>query len=154
MTSVATRAATAADESFLFVVYASTRDAELRAVPWTPAQIEDFLRMQFTAQDRSYRATYPDAEFLVVEVDGEPAGRLSVNRSITDLVVIDIALLPAHRGRGVGTELMQRLLADARQRGVPVRLHVDVANPRAEAFYQRLGFRVVGDAGLYRAMAS
>jgi ribosomal protein S18 acetylase RimI-like enzyme len=154
VSSVTTRPATEADASFLFAVYASTREAELAAVAWTPAEIDAFLRMQFAAQDRSFRASFPNAEFLVVDVDDQPAGRLYLSRSIEKIVVVDIALLPAHRGQGVGESLMGAVLAEARRRGVPVRLHVDITNPRAEAFYRRLGFHVVADEGFYRAMAS
>jgi len=48
--SIDLRAATASDEPFLFALYASTREHELAAWGWEPAQRDAFLRMQWMAQ--------------------------------------------------------------------------------------------------------
>ena len=69
-----------ADADFLYAVYASTRAEELAVVPWSEAQKEGFLRMQFDAQDRYWREQNPAAAFDVILVGGTPAGRLYVNR--------------------------------------------------------------------------
>lgn len=48
------------------------------------------------------------------------------------------------RGQGLGTALVEWFIAQARRRGCPrVALDVAVDNPRAQALYERLGFRVV-----------
>jgi len=73
MVEYALRPAAPDDADFLFRVYASTREAELAVVPWTPEQKAAFLRMQFKAQDTDYRARNPEARFLVIETGGRPA---------------------------------------------------------------------------------
>lgn len=60
------------------------------------------------------------------------------------------AVLPAHRGAGYGTELVRRVLADARQAGFETFLvH---AQSHLEDWYQSLGFQSTGrtfeEAGL------
>ena len=52
----------------------------------------------------------------------------------------EIQICPNHQGQGLGTKLMEDLLADARSRGVPLRLQVLHANQRAKRLYERLGF--------------
>jgi ribosomal protein S18 acetylase RimI-like enzyme len=136
------------DEPFLYRVYAGTRTEELAPLPWDAAQKEAFLRMQFTAQHRHYQDQFPDASFEVVFADAHPVGRLYVQRSPEELHVIDIALLPEHRRAGIGTALLNDLLAEADQDGVPVRIHVERFNP-ALRLYERLGFTVIGDTGVY-----
>ena len=136
------------DEEFLYRVYASTRAEELAAVPWTDEQKDAFLRMQFAAQHRYYQEHYPGATFDVVLVEGEPAGRLYVARWNDELRIIDIALLPAYRRRGVASALIARLFEEAEGKSLPVRIHVERQNP-ARALYERLGFRQVADRGVY-----
>jgi ribosomal protein S18 acetylase RimI-like enzyme len=138
------RPATAADEAFLLAVYASTREEELAAVPWDPATKDAFLRMQFAAQDGHYRQQFPGATYDVVTVDGEPAGRLYVDRGDTEIRIVDIALLPEHRGRGLGTALLAPILEE----GKTVSIHVERGNP-ARRLYARLGFVEVEEQGVY-----
>ncbi|MFO7180606.1 MAG: GNAT family N-acetyltransferase [Pseudomonadota bacterium] len=139
------------DEPFLYDVYASTREEELAVVPWGAAEREAFLRMQFDAQHRYYRQAFGKAEFSKILVDGVAAGRLYVDRRPSEIRIIDIALLPAFRGRGIGTQLLSSLIAEAEARGVPVRIHVERQN-RARSLYQRLGFTRSGGDEIYELM--
>jgi ribosomal protein S18 acetylase RimI-like enzyme len=145
---VVLRRVVAADGAFLRQVFASTRTAELALVDWDETVKDAFIEMQFTTQQRHYTRAYPDASFQVIVVDGEAAGRLSVARSPKEIHVIDIALLPAFRGRGVGTALMENVLAEASASGAAVTAHVLRDNP-ARRWYLRLGFAFVEDRDPY-----
>jgi ribosomal protein S18 acetylase RimI-like enzyme len=136
------------DEGFLFQVYASTRVEELAPLDWTEVQKEAFLRMQFTAQHTYYQAQFPHASFQVILQGQRPIGRLYVDRRADEISLVDIALLPAYRNVGIGSALLRDLLAEARQAGKPVRIHVECFNP-ALRLYERLGFSRVGDTGVY-----
>jgi ribosomal protein S18 acetylase RimI-like enzyme len=136
------------DAPFLFRVYASTRREELAQVDWSEAQKDAFLRMQFAAQTQHYREHYAEADFDVVECDGEPAGRLTVLRAPGEIRVVDLALLPPWRGRGIGGRLLRELLAEAAAAGLPVRVHVERTNP-ALRLYARLGFAPAAELGPY-----
>jgi ribosomal protein S18 acetylase RimI-like enzyme len=148
---VALRAATAADRGLLLAVYAAYRAEELDQVEWPPGARETFLEQQFAAQDHEYHRANPDGSFDVVEVDGDPAGRLYVDRRPGELRVVDIALLPEHRGRGVGRRLLTDLQAQAAAEGRIVSIHVEATN-RAAELYERLGFVVAEELGVYRRM--
>lgn len=137
------RPATPQDRPFLARLYASTREEELAAVPFTPEQRAAFLAQQFDAQSRHYATAYHDASFDVVEVDGRAAGRLIVARSADELRIVDVALLPEHRGRGLGERILRPVLAEADVRRARTTLHVEPHN-RAQRLYGRLGFRPVG----------
>ncbi|MBV9365634.1 MAG: GNAT family N-acetyltransferase [Solirubrobacterales bacterium] len=137
-----------ADRELLYRIYASTRTEELAPLPWDESTKDAFLRTQFGAQDRYYRQTYPDASYDVVLARDEPVGRLYVDRGARAVLIIDVALLPPHRGRGIGTSLLTRLLDEARGVGKPVHVHVERFNP-ARRLYQRLGFRQAADQGIY-----
>lgn len=148
MTAVRLRPETADDLPFLRDLYASTRLDELAPVPWSAADKRAFLDQQFEAQRRFYREQFPDTAFDVIEVDGEPAGRLYVDRRPGEIRVVDIALLPAWRGRGIGSGLLRQLMDEAAGQRRPLRIHVEKNNP-AYRLYQRLGFTVLEDKGVY-----
>lgn len=145
------RPARAEDRDFLLRVYASTREEELRLVDWSDDQKAAFVGMQFDAQDSYYREHYEPATFDVIEVDGEPAGRLYVARWEDDIRIIDIALLPEYRGRGIGTALLRELLDEAAACAKRLSIHVEVNNP-ARQLYERLGFVPVEERGVYLLM--
>ncbi len=139
------------DRAFLRRLYGSTRADELAATDWSEEDKERFLDFQFGAQHAYYQEQFPDARYDLVLVDGEPAGRLYVDRRQDEIRLIDIALLPAFRRRGLGGELMRRVLAEGRKAGLPVQIHVEQNNP-AMRLYDRLGFRRVEDQGVYWLM--
>jgi len=136
------------DEEFLRRVYGSTREAELAQVDWDDTQKEAFVSMQFDAQRRYYAECYAGASFDVIVRDGVPVGRLYVARWPDEIRIVDIALLPQHRGRGTGTVLLDGLFAEGAATGRPVSIHVERFNP-ALRLYGRLGFSMVEDRGVY-----
>jgi GNAT superfamily N-acetyltransferase len=146
---VARRPVTPGDREFCYRVYAGTRVEELAVVSdWNDAQREAFLRQQFEAQDAYYREHYKTAEFLVLEHEGQAVGRLYVDRWPAEIRLMDVALLPEARGRGLGTVVLRELQDEASAAGKPLRIHVERYNP-ALRLYERLGFRVLEDRGVY-----
>jgi ribosomal protein S18 acetylase RimI-like enzyme len=129
-------------------VYASTREEELALVPWDAATKEAFVRMQFDAQDSFYRQHYPETTFDIVSLDGVPIGRLYVDRREDEIRIIDIALLPQYRGRGIGTALLTPILDEADREAKRVSIHVEHENP-ARRLYDRLGFVELEEQGVY-----
>lgn len=138
----------AGDEEFLYRVYASTRTQELAVVPWDEAQKDAFLRAQFGAQQRWYGEHYERASHEIIRVDGKAAGRLYVHRGDAEIRIVDITLMPEHRGKGVGTSLLRALLSEADEAGKRLAIHVERLNP-ALRLYERLGFAVAEDKGVY-----
>ncbi len=148
---ITTRPITDADLPLLERIYASTRTEELAIVPWTDAQKSEFLAMQFRAQHTDYQSRYPDASFRIIEMDGEPAGRLYVHHRVEEIRIIDISLLPEHRGHGIGSFLLESLIRESATCGTPLTIHVERQNP-ALHLYQRLGFTPIGETGVYLLM--
>ncbi|MEX2499554.1 MAG: GNAT family N-acetyltransferase [Wenzhouxiangellaceae bacterium] len=136
------------DRPFLARLYASTRQEELAPVPWSQDEKTEFLRTQFEAQDSHYREHYADTRRRLIRVDGELVGRLYLQHREDELRIVDIALLPEYRGRGIGGSLLQQVQDEAARAGKAVRIHVEKNNP-AYGLYRRLGFRMLEDKGVY-----
>lgn len=140
------------DMELLLRIYRSTREEELAMVlDWTEEMKAAFVHQQFEAQHVWYRDHYEGAQFDVILVDGAPAGRLYVHRRADEIRLVDITLLPDFRKGGLGTSILCDLMAEGREVGKPVTIHVEVYNP-AMRLYERLGFVPVEERGPYRLM--
>lgn len=149
--NVSFRAAAESDRDFLSTVYASTRAEEMARVDWDDRQKAAFLEMQFSAQHRYYQENYTDTDFLIVLLESRPIGRLYIARWPEEIRIVDLALLPEYRNKGIGTRLLSDVLEEAAAVGKPVRIHVEGFNP-ALSLYRRLGFVQIGEHGVYLLM--
>lgn len=145
------RPETDADLEFLAELFASTRREEFAPAGWPPEVLEAFLRSQFDAQRHHYRAHYPACEFDVLELHGEPIGRLYLDPLESRLHVVDISFLPPCRGQGFGGAILTAVKAAAAASGRGVGMMVEHQNP-ARRLYDRIGLAVVADHGIYLEM--
>jgi ribosomal protein S18 acetylase RimI-like enzyme len=104
---------------------------------------------QFEAQTVSYRNDFPQARFDIVELVGTPIGRIVVDRPGTMIHIVDQAIVPNLRGRGIGTAIMRAILDDAAAAGLPVQLEVDSENDPSYRLYRRLGFMPIETLPFY-----
>jgi ribosomal protein S18 acetylase RimI-like enzyme len=128
------------DASFRFELFCESRPAEFALLQLDPAAFEQLMRFQYHAQTVTYRTNFPDARFDIIERDGAPIGRIVVNRPGTMLHIVDQAIVPELRNRGLGTAIMKALMDDAGRAGLPVRLKVASTNDPSMRLYLRLGF--------------
>lgn len=144
------RDATPKDRAFLGELYISTRQDELSVTGWPPEMIRAFLQQQFEAQTAHYELHYLQhgAIFRIILERGQAVGRFYTFEGNEELRVVDIALIPEARGRGIGTEILKDLLSKSDK---PVTIHVEKQNP-AMRLYERLGFTRIGEHGYYDLM--
>ena len=136
------------DLPFVTELYMSTRREEIAVTGWPAELQEQFLAQQAAAQHDHYAIHFADAEWLIIERDGQPIGRLYLETNPSDLHIIDIALLPGSRGQGIGGAVLKDVLDQARDFGRGVTIHVERNNP-ARSLYARLGFEMVEEGGVY-----
>jgi len=138
---VSLRAARDQDLAWLRRHYQQRRAAEFAPLGWPAAALSAFLDQQFAMQHLHYVRYYADAEFLIVEREAEPVGRLYLLRRAPEHLLVDIGLDPVERGQGLGAALIATAQADAAAAGRGLRLHVEHGNDAARRLYQRLGFQ-------------
>lgn len=126
------RPATETDIPFLLELRRQTMSEHLRASGLEPSEGERRERVL---------AKFECAEIILLA--GSPVGLLKVVRSPDDWHLAQIQIVPEQQGKGFGTTILQKLLADAVQARVAVSLSVLKANPALQ-LYERLGFRIVG----------
>lgn len=129
------------DRVFLATLFDSTREA-LRLVDAEREFIEDLIEMQFRAQREGYGAQFPNAMYYIIEWQHQAVGRVAVDFGPNEIRVIDIALIPAARGRGHGADVIRALQVAANKVRTPLTLTVLLSNLLATQLYAKLGFCV------------
>ena len=139
--SYAIRPALEEDVPFLWemLAYAAHLDEDGPTTP--PIEEDPFLQRYVHGWGRP-----TDLGFVAVDPStGKAVGAAWVRLLIGAEQTPELALAvhPAYRGHGVGTQLLQHLLVTARQRFPAVVLSVRATNPTRH-LYERLGFVVIG----------
>lgn len=152
MDGVALRPEQPADEPFVFRLFAGGRPD----LDWITGVGKDrkgeLLVRQFRCEQEQLRKDYPDAEYSIILLVGNPAGRLYFHRGEKEYRILVVTLAPEYRGRGIGGNLIKNILREASAAGKPVRLQVAWYNHHARALYERMGFRVAEDTGVFCEM--
>jgi ribosomal protein S18 acetylase RimI-like enzyme len=134
------RPAQAADEPFLFALFAESQ--QHLALAQAPAEwMQSLIVMQYRGRAMSYAAQYPQAEdFILLGEQGESLGRMLIDRSTTRWRIVDIAVLQAWRGNGIGKAAIHELQRQAAEADASIGLNVLPTNP-ARRLYEREGFQ-------------
>lgn len=139
------------DRDFRYRLFCDSRQPEFKLL-LAPPVYEQVMAHQFHAQTVSYQNQFPQARFDIIELAGRPIGRLVVDRPADQLHIIDQAVVPEFRGRGIGTTIMRALMDEARAANIPVRLEVASENDPSARLYLRLGFVAVEHMPMYIGM--
>jgi ribosomal protein S18 acetylase RimI-like enzyme len=103
--------------------------------------------------DRAARAITGSLFHIVALADGQAVG---MGRIVGDGAIFfylqDIAVLPAHQGRSLGTQITERLMAYLREHAPPGSMLGLFAAPHAVALYERYGFQR-SESGMFQYTA-
>ena len=120
--------------------------APLLAWGLPPVAVDQLLAQQLVARQRGHDASHPLARRQILMDGPRPVGRLSVDRAGHPWYLVDLAVLPSARRRGLASELLGRLQVEARAAGAAIELHVAADNP-ALRLYLRNDFVVTATEG-------
>jgi ribosomal protein S18 acetylase RimI-like enzyme len=135
------------DTPILKRIFAESHCAGFELLGLEPAALAGLVGMQFQARQAQYRLYPGAAEFLICQgtgPDAEVLGGCWLGDTDEQLRVLDIAVLAAHRRRGVARAVLTALCARAAAAGKPVRLSVWHDNGAARDLYRTLGFVAEG----------
>jgi GNAT superfamily N-acetyltransferase len=104
--------------------------------------IDELIDAQRRAQTEGYGDMFPNAMYFVAEHHNERIGRVVLDFGHNEVRVVDIALIPAARGKGFGGQILQSVQLVAGKVMAPVALTVRFDHLRAKQLYARLGFVV------------
>ena len=122
------------------------------------AAFKDYVERVWDWDEDSQRVLhdrrFAEHDYRVISLDGRDVGIISVAVKPDCLFVNQLHVLPEHQGQGIGRTCMLMVVDEGSNLGLPVRLQVLKVNPRALAFYERLGFAIKGDTDSHFLMQS
>lgn len=138
------------DDHALRALHADVHGETMAQAGLDPAALATLIELQHVAQTRSYRDAFPDSTDHLVVVDGQVAGRCWVAATASEVRVLDLAVRPSCRRRGIATQVLREVQVTAARSGLPVVLQVWHDNIPAQQLYAGLGFvvRAAGDQRL------
>lgn len=102
------------------------------SMPWSKESLMDFLNRE-------------DVVFLVAEENGEILGYCGYLKIIDEADILNVAVKEGHRGKKIGSEMIQKLLEEGNQQGIfRFTLEVRESNLAAIHIYEKAGFVSAG----------
>ena len=154
MSQVSIRQATPEDAKLLTdLAYTTFWDAFAHHPKNAPDDLNHYMRQAFNLDQITIELSDDKSIFLIAELDTEAAGYAkiiidNIEPGITAERPVELNRLYSHQrflGQGVGQSLMEACFDRAKEDGRDVMwLGVWEYNPRAQRFYEKNGFRIVG----------
>jgi len=128
--------------------------SETFAADNTPEDLAAYIARSFNVAQQTAELKDPASTFLVAEVDRRAAGYAQLHdgepeKGVEGANAVELVRLYVSRdwlGRGIGQELMRACIDEARQAGHDaIWLGVWERNERAQAFYKKWNFHIVGE---------
>jgi len=84
-------------------------------------------------------------EYRIISLSGVDVGVIAAHIEPDHMKLNQLFILPEYQSKGIGYACMRLVFEEARHLGLPIRLRVLKVNPRALAFYLRIGFSAAGE---------
>jgi GNAT superfamily N-acetyltransferase len=95
-------------------------------------------------EDRKFAEQFKLEEVRIITADGRDVGWIQTLPADGALYLGQLYVVPAWQRRGIGSEILTRLIAEARDQEKALTLSVVKINP-ARRFYETFGFRITHD---------
>lgn len=133
--TVTLRASTALDQPFAYAVKRAALGAYVAQVWGWNEEV----------QEAHHAADWAHHQPDIIQLSEVPIGTLEVIEHADHLYIGEFYLLPEFQRRGIGSALLNDVLARADALGIPTRLQFLKVNP-VRSLYERHGFTVTGDS--------
>lgn len=135
------RIAKPSDQLFIEKLFQATREF-LHQADADKEYIDMVIDQQMYLQTEGYGKQFPNAYTMIIDKQQEPIGKITLDFGANLVHVLDLALIPAARGKGYGKAVLQAMQYVAQQQMLPVGLSVETYNLPAKKLYLSLGFQV------------
>lgn len=99
------------------------------------------LHLDRIAQETGFRQQWNTAQVRIIVFDGSDVGWVQTATQDDELLLAQMFVETRFQRKGIGTQVLKRLISEATAFNLAVRVNVVRINP-ARRLYERLGFRV------------
>ena len=112
-----------------------------------------FGEWEEAVQDGFFERTWESLpHHIILDDESRRCGYCAIRRTESAVILCEIAILPERQGQGIGGQILQSLISEGDEQGLPVKLNVMKSNLRGRQFYERHGFRQVGEIATHFLM--
>ncbi|MCF1183494.1 GNAT family N-acetyltransferase [Marichromatium gracile] len=104
-------------------------------------------------QKDDFSEHFDPEQITVVLRESQPIGYVQVERHSDELYIRMLLIAPEHQKKGLGANILKRIISSASKQHLGVKLQVFKINAPARRFYERHGFTVVGETPASLEMA-
>lgn len=140
------------DQPFLESLFLSARP-HLQSINLPDPLLAALIKQQYSMQQNHYRTQWPHAEKLIITQARAAIGQLMLAESDSCLHIIDLALLPSYRRKGIGRSLLSSLQQAAKIGELLLKLSVDKQNILAKKLYLSMGFQLTEQTETHCSMS-
>ncbi|UCE24453.1 MAG: GNAT family N-acetyltransferase [Candidatus Zixiibacteriota bacterium] len=105
-----------------------------------------------TEQRKLHERRFATQEFSVIQLADTDVGILTTAHEHDGLRINQFLILPDHQRQGIGRACMEQIMSEAAASKYPVKLRVLKVNHQALAFFERLGFKRIGETDTHVRM--
>lgn len=127
-----------ADRPLIATIFADGRAADYARWGLSPEQLEALVQHQSAAQWLHYQSHYPASVHSLICVGDTAVGRVWLDQGEDALRLLDLTVLSAWRGRGIGGRILDGLKADARRSGRSIGIWL--SDSEDKTWWARRGF--------------
>jgi ribosomal protein S18 acetylase RimI-like enzyme len=138
------RPETTDDEPFLRRLMVEIISAQLAASAWPQPLREQIVQSQSKVLLEGIRTSAAGAPGTISLEEDQPVGWYVVASREDEILLVNLMILADHRGKGIGSAIIQDLLAESDHSRKPLRLTVRAGNDGAIRLYERFGFQRLG----------
>ncbi|MEK7185507.1 MAG: GNAT family N-acetyltransferase [Patescibacteria group bacterium] len=102
-------------------------------------------------QDDFFAKSWKPETHEIIYFNGVACGYCCIEYKPDYIFASELVILPEFQGRGIGSEILNKLKQESEQKKIPIKLQVFKEN-QARHLYRRLGFKDVGSKGAHIEM--
>lgn len=81
----------------------------------------------------------------IIILNGSNIGVLEINEEDKIIYVVELEILPQFQGKGIGSNILNDIIEDAKKKDKKVQVGCFKVNERAKELYLKLGFKIIDD---------
>ncbi|MDG2124085.1 MAG: GNAT family N-acetyltransferase [Verrucomicrobiales bacterium] len=132
------------DHGFLLDLFKETRSGLFAAADLDPHLQDKITQTQFDAQNAGFRRSFPNGQFNLITLDGEPIGQWYTDENPLRAEIVYATITAAHRRNGIVAALTRQLARHTKNHNKRLLAFVEKLNP-ARDIWRHLGFHVIED---------
>lgn len=106
------------------------------------SSFKEYSDAVYATEIKSHRKEFDSENIQIIEFEKQSIGYLEIEEKNHSFEIINIMIQKDFQNQGFGRQLLNKIIADGKQKSKGIELQVLKNNPKAKRFYENSGFQV------------